>query len=124
MKIQQLYHLLIGKSDASNPAKFNWKNIKAVFQASWRKGKQLSGFELENHIYEQIIWRRTQVMQNSPICWQKNSCIVCGCDVEGMTMEDRACKRDDDRKGPCYPEMMNKELWEAFKKEKNIRLFN
>ena len=107
------------------PAKITWENVKAVFKAKLRK---IQGSSLENHIYEQIIWRRTQVKDNSPICWYKGTCKVCGCNILEKTMEDRACaisEHEDllEKRPPCYPEMMNKEVWEQYKKEKNIKLF-
>ena len=88
----------------------------------------MSGFELPLHIYEQIIWRRAEVMYKSPICWYTGSCRICGCDILGKTMEDRGCaisEHSDLKKDrePCYPPMMKDIEWEAYKERYNIKLF-
>lgn len=126
MKFKDYWNLLLKKTDAERPAKLTWKNVKAVFQA---KRRQIAGFELDNHIYEQIIWRRTQVQFNSPHCWYSGKCKVCGCDILEKTMEDRACSISEhpdilQRRSPCYPEMMNNEDWQEYKKLKKIKLFD
>lgn len=109
----------MGKSKASDPAKINISNIKGVIQSLSRKvQRNISGFELDEHIYEQIIWRRTEVEKKSPKCWNENECKICGCDVLGKTMEDRSCE------GKCYTAMMNKEEWEEYKIINNIKLFD
>ncbi len=109
MNAKFYWNLLRGKTDAENPAKITWRNIFAVFQAKTRK---IAGFALDEHIYEQIIWRRTEVMSYSPRCWNSGVCKVCGCEILGKTMEDRACSIDEDPyqsqvRRPCYPEIMN-----------------
>jgi hypothetical protein len=102
-------------------AKITLRNIYAVLQAFFRKARRnVGGFDLQPYMYEQIIWRRTQVIEKSPECWKSGSCIVCGCDILGKTMEDRQCSSET----PCYPEMMNKENWKKYKELYNIKLFN
>lgn len=129
MRLKYLYHLLIGKTDASHPAKFTFRNIWAVIQAFFRKQKRIiSGFELDEHIYEQIVWRRTQVMTKSPQCWHLGSCKVCGCEILGKTMEDRACAVSEHsdilkKRDPCYPAMMTASEWSKYKISKNIKIF-
>jgi hypothetical protein len=112
---------------AERPAKINFRNILAVIQAWFRKKKlTISGIGLEQHIYEQIIWRRLKVKAKSPICWESGACRVCGCDILGKTMEDRACslsESPESNKTPCYPAMMSKEKWEAYKTNYKIKLF-
>lgn len=112
------------------PATISWKNIKAVLLALIRKIKKqnLAGFELDEHIYEQIIWRRVMVMFNSPKCWYSGNCKICGCDILGKTMEDRACAITEHpdllkQRNPCYPAMMTKEQWQDYKIKKEIKLF-
>lgn len=92
----------------------------AVLQAKWRKLKNLGGFEVPIHIYQQIIWRRTQVMVKSPTCWESEYCVWCGCEILGKTMEDRGCENPDTQ---CYPPMLSAEDWEKYKKFHNIKLF-
>lgn len=129
MKLKYLWNLLQGKTNASHPAKFTLKNILAVIQAFFRKQKRIiSGFELEDHIYEQVVWRRTQVMTKSPQCWHFGKCKVCGCDVLDKTLEDRACSISEHpdllkKRDPCYPAMMNSKDWENFKIINNIKIF-
>lgn len=105
-----------------NPAKITLRNVLAVIQALKRKyQKDWFGFDLPPHIQEQIIWRRTEVMQKSPICWNQGKCVECGCEILGKTMEDRGCSNVQN---PCYPEMLSKENWESFKRIHNIKLFS
>lgn len=106
-----------------HPAKVTLRNIFAVIQAFFRKARRnMGGFDLPLYMFEQILWRRIQVIEKSPDCWKSGSCQWCGCEIQGMTMEDRGCKRDDE-KGPCYPAMMSKENWDAYKRIHNIKLF-
>jgi hypothetical protein len=100
-------------------AKITLRNILAVLQAYSRKAIRAMGFELPIHQWEQIIYRRHSVILKSPECWSSGHCVECGCEILGKTMEDRPCEQ----KIPCYPAMMGKEEWEAYKKEYNIRLF-
>ncbi len=125
MKLKNLLSLLTKKNNYEKPAKLSFANVKGVIQAAVRK---IGGFDLAPHIYEQIIWRRTEVRYHSPICWYSGNCKVCGCDILGKTMEDRACSISEhpdlmEKRTPCYPAMMGKDEWEAFKEKKNIKLF-
>lgn len=72
-------------------------------------------------MWEQIIWRRTEVEKKSPECWEKGSCKICKCSILEKTMEDRGCSNEEN---PCYPDMQSKENWEALKRINSIRLFN
>lgn len=109
-------------------AKVNLRNVLAVLQAFFRKTQlKIDGISLDQHIFEQIIWRRLQVRAKSPMCWQSGTCIVCGCDILGKTMEDRACslsENPDLKKEPCYPNMMDKITWQEYKKLNRIKLFD
>lgn len=124
MKIKYYWKLLRGKTKALKPASLSFANIKAVIQAWWRKRRmQIDGFELEQHIFEQIIWRRTRVIEISPLCWSEGVCNVCGCEILGKTMEDRPCSANDVALPQCYPAMMNKKEWEQYKLDNKIKLF-
>ena len=106
------------------PAKITLRNIWAVLQAFFRqKRRNLGGFDLPAHQYEQIIWRRTQVIEKSPACWKLGSCQVCGCEIIGKTMEDRGCSAPEVGREQCYPDMMTKEEWVTYKIKNNIKLF-
>lgn len=120
MGMRYYINLLRGKTKALRPAKLTLRNIWAVIQAFFRKKRRgLGGFDLPQHIYEQIIWRRIMVIEKSPECWKSGNCIVCGCEMIGKTIEDRGCSSDT----PCYPDMMSKGNWQAYKRINNIRLF-
>ena len=106
------------------PAKITLRNVLAVAQAYFRKGREIAGIKLDDHIYEQIIWRRTQVMEKSPDCWKEGHCQVCGCEILGKTMEDRSCAAPEVGREACYPEMMDKSTWEKYKLDNNIKLFS
>lgn len=124
MKLKHYYNLLRGKTKALKAATLSIANIKAVIQSYFRKGKQMAGFKLEDHIYEQIIWRRTEVIKKSPECWNNNECRVCGCDILGKTMEDRGCSAPEVGEEECYPAMVDKETWKVFKSKNNVKLFD
>lgn len=129
-KEMKLKHYLKAKKEAIHPSKISFRNIYAVFQAFFRnKQKCIAGCKLDEHIYEQIIWRRIEVINNSPKCWYSGSCKVCGCDILGKTMEDRACSIIEhpdllSKRSPCYPAMMKEKEWKEYKKLKTIKLFD
>lgn len=110
------------------PAKITFRNILAVLQAFFvKKALHIDGVTLDQHIFEQIIWRRTQVRAKSPNCWLSGECVVCGCEILGKTMEDRGCSAGEHpelNREPCYPEMMDKKEWKEYKKLNRIKLFD
>lgn len=119
------------KTNPERKARVTLRNILAVIQAWFRRKQlQIDGTTLDQHIFEQVIWRRTQVRAKSPSCWQSGECIVCGCEILGKTMEDRACSvsehPDLQKKGRevCYPEMMDKQTWKEYKRLNHIKLFD
>ena len=118
MNLKHLYNHLRGKTKAKNPAKITLRNIYAVLQAFFRKKRrQMGGFDIPSYMYEQIIWRRIQVIILSEECWTSGHCTECGCEITGKTMEDRACD------GGCYPVMMSKDVWDKYKKDNLIKIF-
>ncbi len=122
MKLKYYYNLLRGKTDATKPAKLSFQNIRAVIQA-WIRGKQIEwkidGFTVPEHVFEQIQWRRGQVAEKSPQCWNSGVCKVCGCEILGKTMEDRSCEAET----PCYPAMFHVEQdWRNYKSVNKIKL--
>lgn len=42
-------------------------------------------------------------------CYNAAECKICGCDVPNLQMANKPCE------GNCYPAMMNKRGWDAFK---------
>lgn len=105
MNLKYYYNLLRGKTNALNPAKFDWRHIYAVIQ-SW-----VRSIYTKKHIREQIAWRRKQVQLFSPECWKQGHCIQCGCEILGKTKADMGCENPP----YCFPEIMNKKEWADFK---------
>lgn len=76
-------------------------------------------FLMRPHIFEQIQWR-ISVMNLE--CYERGSCIKCGCETTALQMANKACA------GDCYPKMMNIEEWKAYQlakkqleyREKNV----
>ena len=114
MRIKYYWNLLRGKTAALNPAKLDLRHIWAVIQSWFR-----SLFPVGKHIREQIIWRRTQVIEKSPTCWIAGNCVQCGCFMIEKTTADMGCENEPF----CYPEMMDKKKWEKYKTDNDIRLF-
>lgn len=109
-----LLSLLFNRKKYKKPAVLSLSNIKGFLQGNIRSF--LSDVDVlapEEYIKEQTIWRLHQISIKSPECLN-SSCIYCGCDTASKVFEDRECKSG------CYPEMMNKEEWEIFKKTNNI----
>lgn len=94
---------------AENPAPVNIINIVRVLRAAWRKLFPLT----PKHIREQAAWRLTQV---KPACKMLDSCTICGCEVSSLVYEDSPCE------GFCYPEMMDKKVWNMYKKTYKVKL--
>ena len=118
MNLKHLYNHLRGKTNARNPAKVTLRNILAVLQAFFRKKRRsMGGLDIPSYMYEQIIWRRIQVSILSEECMASGHCVECGCEILGKTMEDRKCESG------CYPEMMSREVWNKYKKDNNIKIF-
>lgn len=111
----------------SHPAKVNFKNIRRYIQGWLRYLKY--GFEkwynrnkkeddkqvsfLPDEYKEQYEWRLTVM---NPTCLSNGQCVICGCETPQLQMSGEACE------GKCYPDMMPKEEWEAYKKANNIKL--
>ena len=95
------------KQKPSNPAKINLSNIGRFIQGYSRKFSETFGL-LAEHKQEQVLYRQEQALE----CTKNGSCVYCGCDTPAKYYSDEGCE-DPERK--CYPEMMNKEVWEAFK---------
>lgn len=97
----------IGKYD------FTLGNIGAFIQGKTRMLVQKYGneyFNLEKHIKEQIVWRESKA---DKFCLSNNEC-KCGCPLPDLFFADKTCK------DACYPVMMNKEEWEAYKIKNSI----
>ena len=50
-------------------------------------------------------------------CLKSRQCIYCGCSVPGKLYVSKSCNG-----GERFPDMMDSEEWEKYKKEKNIKI--
>lgn len=66
---------------------------------------------IRTHIREQIDWR-ISVMDKE--CYDKGSCIKCGCDTTALQMANKPCLK------PCYPKMMRAYEWLTYKYNNKI----
>lgn len=86
-----------------------FKNVLAYIQGNVRYqlfySKHLKKL-IRLHIFEQISYR-IKVMDKE--CLAKGECKLCGCETTALQMADKACNK------PCYPPMMSKEVWKAYK---------
>lgn len=71
-------------------------------------------FLMRPHIFEQIQWR-ISVMNLE--CYERGSCIKCGCETTALQMANKACA------GDCYTKMMNKRVWVKFQKMQKLASF-
>ncbi len=67
---------------------------------------------LPEHIKEQVIWRLSKCEDD---CVKTGKCKVCGCPTHKKVFVTESCNN-----GERFPNMMNKEEWENYKKENNI----
>lgn len=87
------------------------KKIKDTFQyllgnfRYWAYHTKKFKFLIRKHIQEQYEFR-LKLMK--PECYQKGSCISCGCVVPNLQFADKSCEEH------CYPKMMSKLDWEMF----------
>jgi hypothetical protein len=88
--------------------KYTFKNILYYIQGHVRYSTYYSPFYwlIPIHIREQILYR---INSMNPICYERGSCIACGCKTTHLQMCDKPCNNN------CYPKMLNKTLWHLFK---------
>ena len=114
-KIMKLISWLRNRKDYKNGKKLNLKNILNYLGAEYNYWRSTSSFiDCPPHIQEQSIWRLNQVKQISPACFQGNKCINCGCDVIEESFGNSGCVYG------CYPDLLNRQEWETFKKKNKI----
>lgn len=68
------------------------------------------------HIFEQVEWRKEQVMEKSPECMFNAECKVCGCKIPDLFYADKACSNVEN---PCYPTLMSKDKWINYKNKQS-----
>lgn len=64
-----------------------------------------------NYIKEQVLYRLSQCKDD---CVVYGKCIICNCATEKKSWSQTSCNPDR------FPDRMNKEQWEQFKKENGI----
>lgn len=85
-------------------------NIRGFLQGYYRKVKFWFSPPELTPLQEQILYRFSEMPDN---CLFNKQC-PCKCVVPEKQYEDRACEDN------CYPDLLDPETWELFKKEKNI----
>ena len=92
-------------------AKVNLSNIIAYIVGNFRDKLFFSrcSFLIRPHIKEQI---RMRLHSMQDVCYDEGSCQLCGCETPALQMANKACDK------PCYPFMLVKTDWQAFKKFK------
>jgi hypothetical protein len=63
-------------------------------------------FLMREHIRQQIEYRIDSIDRE---CFNSAQCKLCGCDIPGLQMANKACDK------PCYPKMLSKKQWEYLK---------
>lgn len=96
------------------------KNIKAFIEGySKLFYDKLIG--LSHHIKEQILYRQSICQKSCVEIGHKeegpNHCEECGCSVPSKWFVTQSCNN-----GKKFPDLMNKEDWEVFKKYNDIEL--
>ena len=69
---------------------------------------------LPNHQKEQFLFRISICKHD---CLKSRECIYCGCSVPGKLYVSKSCND-----GERFPDMMDSEEWEIYKKEKKIKI--
>jgi hypothetical protein len=69
---------------------------------------------LPKHKKEQVLYR-SQICEDD--CMKLKSCKYCGCAVPGKLYVNKSCNN-----GERFPDMMNLDEWEIYKKENNITI--
>ena len=90
------------------------KNIHAYLQGNLRMLTEQYGpdyLKMDTHIKEQIIFRMDV---SNPECIEQKECKECHCTIPNLMYANKQCG------GACYPEMMDADKWEEFKKALRI----
>ena len=90
--------------------KVTLKNIIAYLQGNFRYRIFYSRYFhwlMREHIREQIEYRIHSMNRE---CFERGSCIKCGCQTTHLQMANKACK------GDCYPSMIDKYTWDRLQR--------
>lgn len=92
-------------------AKITFSNILKYIKGNTKV--LLDKFNLTpEHIQEQVAWR-TEICRDD--CIKNNSCVYCGCNPIGRAFLKESCN-----KGERFPDLMNVEEWDIYKKNHKI----
>lgn len=92
---------------------FNIKNILSFIEGHYKYFyNEIIG--LDKHLQEQVLYRLSKCKDT---CLKTNECQVCGCPPKQKVFVKESCNE-----GEIFPDLMNKEDWEEFKKENNITI--
>lgn len=90
------------------------KNVYYYLQGNIRYKLFYSNFMwlLPQHIVEQI---QARIDSMDRACYDNGQCKMCGCSTTALQMANKACDK------PCYPPMLNKELWNILKEASDAK---
>jgi len=91
-----------------NRSRVSIGNIWYYIQGNIRYRLYYSKFSwmISDYIREQIIFRINSMNRQ---CYERGSCVVCGCTTTQLQMSNKACD------GNCYPKMFSKGEWDKLK---------
>jgi hypothetical protein len=97
-------------------AEINLKNIKAFIQGNYRLIVDKLPKEFIPRLMKLPVYKREQVAYRSEVCGEscKTKCSYCGCSTPGKWFVDKECGAGK------YPNMMDEQSWEQFKKNNDI----
>lgn len=96
--------------------KINLTNIKAFIQGNYRLIVDNMNPSFVPKFMGLEPYKREQIAYRMEVCKDscKTTCQSCGCSTPGKFFVDKQCG------GNKYPDLMNEENWNKFKKENNI----
>lgn len=89
------------------------KNVKAFIEGNSKLLGSKFGL-VDTHIREQVAWR-AEICKDS--CLPAGKCEKCGCAVPGKLYVKKSCND-----GEKFPDLMDKEEWEQYKLDNDIKL--
>lgn len=92
----------------TNWRSITWARVQNFFEAKYRQ------HTADDIVMEQYYWREKEVARESPECILSGKCKKCGCEIPDKFFESAECESG------CYPEWMEPEEWQEFKKKNQI----
>lgn len=88
------------------------KNISSFLEGNYKYYKD-KFFTYPDYLKEQVIYRLSKCEKD---CLKLDECINCGCNPRKKAFVVDSCNPDR------FPDLMDKEDWDKFKKENNIEI--